>query len=59
MTNKKENRAEKREANKSRAVSGRRRKEIIQLLQDPDVSKEEKDRLIEELYQGIDMKVGN
>ena len=59
MTNKKENRAEKREANKSRAVSGRRRKEIMQLLQDPAISEEEKDRLMEELYQGIDMKAGN
>lgn len=59
MTNKKENRAEKREANKSRAVTGRRKKEILQRLQDPAVPKEEKDRLMEELYQGIDMKAGN
>ena len=59
MTNKRHNHLERCEANKSRAVSGRRRKEIIQLLQDPDVPKEEKDRLMEELYRGIDMKAGN
>ena len=59
MTNKKENWTEKREANKSRTVTGRRKKEILQRLQDPAVPKEEKNRLIEELYQGIDMKAGN
>ena len=59
MTNKRQNHPERCETNKSRAVSGRRRKEIMQLLQDPAVPKEEKDRLMEELYQGIDMKAGN
>ena len=59
VKNKRENRPKRCEVNKRRVVSGRRRKEIIQLLQDPDVPREEKERLIEELYQGIDMKAGN
>jgi len=44
---------------KDRTVSGRRKKEMLRLLQDPAVSKEEKDRLVEELYQDIDVRTGN
>ena len=56
VKNKKASHQEKREADKSRTVSGRRDKKIIRLLQDPTVSKEEKNRLMEELYRDIEIK---
>ena len=56
MKNKKASHQEKRESDKSRTVSGRRDKKIIRLLQDPTVSKEEKNRLMEELYRDIEIK---
>ena len=59
MTNKRQNHPERCETNKIRTVTRERKKEILQRLQDPAVPKEEKNRLIEELYQGIDMKAGN
>ena len=56
MKNEKTGRQEKSGADKRRTVSVRRDKEIIRLLQDPTVSKEEKNRLVEELYRDIDIK---
>ena len=56
MKNVKTGRQEKSGADKRRIVSVRRDKEIIRLLQDPTVSKEEKNRLVEELYREIDIK---
>lgn len=56
MKNEKTGRQEKSGADKRRTVSVRRDKEIIKLLQDPTVSKEEKNRLVEELYRDIDIK---
>ena len=56
MKNKKASHPEKRKADQRRTVSGRRDREIMKLLQDATVSKEEKDRLMEELYRDIEIK---